>query len=134
MGQLSLTKILLELYIHNSEKILSSNEIIDYIKYITPSESDIPDYFLSLIEKSNKNFKLKKLSIKKLMTQDISLKDYIESKEDRYGDDLEGDYIPDYNELENPIVVFNGKVIDGYSRTATHYHNGDDTIYGYVSI
>jgi hypothetical protein len=134
MGQLSLTKILLELYIHNSEKILSSNEIIDYIKYITPSESDIPDYFLSLIEKSNKNFKLKKLSIKKLMTQDISLKDYIESKEDRYGDDLEGDYIPDYNELENPIVVFNGEVIDGYSRTATHYHNGDDTIYGYVSI
>lgn len=29
---------------------MASDEIINYIKMITPSDSDIPDYFLSLSE------------------------------------------------------------------------------------
>jgi hypothetical protein len=29
--------------------------------------------------------------------------------------------------------VFDGEVVDGYSRVATHVQNGKDQIYGYVS-
>jgi hypothetical protein len=125
---IKLLHILLE-----SEQTMSAEEVCDYIKRITPNESDVPDYFLNLIMKSNKTFVKKKLSVKQLLKQDSDLRNYVESGEERYGDDQEGEYEPHWEELYNPIVVFNGEVVDGYSRVAAHYNADNDTIYGYVA-
>jgi len=116
-----------------SENILSAQEVCNYIEDITPQESDIPDYFIDLIKKSNKNFVKKRLSVNQLLKQDADLRDYVESGEERYGDDSESDYEPSWKELDNPIIVLDTKVVDGYSRVAAHYRNEEDTIYGYVS-
>lgn len=116
-----------------SEDIMTAEEIADYISEITPDSSDVPDYFLTQVLKSEKTFKLQKISIEDLLASDPSLAEYVESGEERYGDEEENEYQPSPNELNNPIVVFDGEVIDGYSRVATHYQNGEDLIYGYVS-
>lgn len=116
-----------------SVNIMTAEEIADYISGITPNSSDVPDFFIKQVLKSEKTFKLQKISIEDLLASDPSLAEYVESGEERYGDEEENEYQPSPNELNNPIVVFNGEVIDGYSRVATHYQNGEDLIYGYVS-
>ena len=45
----------------NEDKTKSAQEIADYITYITPDSSDVPDFFIEKILKSNKTFTLKKL-------------------------------------------------------------------------
>lgn len=117
----------------DSMDIMTAEEIADYISEITPDSSDVPDFFIKQVLKSEKTFKLQKISIEDLLTSDPSLAEYVESGEERYGDEEENEYQPSPNELNNPIVVFDGEVIDGYSRVATHYQNGEDLIYGYVS-
>lgn len=117
----------------HSNDTMTAEEIVNYISKITPNESDVPDYFISQVLKSGKTFKKEKISIEDLLASDPSLAEYVESGEERYGDDSEHNYQPDMDELDYPIVVFDGEVIDGYSRVATHYHNGYDSIYGYVS-
>lgn len=116
-----------------SMDIMTAEEIADYISRITPDSSDVPDFFIKQVLKSEKTFKLQKISIEDLLASDPSLAEYVESGEERYGDEEENEYRPSPNELDNPIVVFDGEVIDGYSRVATHYQNGEDLIYGYVS-
>lgn len=123
---------LLEL-MQDDQDLLSAQEVVDYIKEITPNESDVPDYSISQVLKSDKKFKKELLSINDLLRQDRALKNYVDSGEERYGSDQEGDYEPRWIELNNPIVVFDGEVIDGYSRVAAHVKNGEDQIYGYVS-
>jgi len=125
---IKLFNILLE-----SKEIMSAEEIGDYIERITPHESNIPNYFIKLIKQSNKNFVKKKLSVSQLLKKDRDLRDYVKSGEERYGDDAENEYEPHWEELDNPIVVFNGEVLDGYSRVAAHYKADNDTIYGYVA-
>lgn len=117
----------------DDQGILSAQEVVNYIKEITPNESDVPDYFISQLLKSDKKFKKELLSINDLLVQDRDLKDYVDSGEERYGSDQESDYEPNWIELHNPIVVFDGQVVDGYSRVAAHIQNGEDQIYGYVS-
>ena len=117
----------------DSMNIMTAEEIADYISRITPDSSDVPDFFIKQVLKSEKTFKLQKISIEDLLASDPSLAEYVESGEERYGDEEENEYQPSPNELNNPIVVFDGEVIDGYSRVATHYQNGKDLIYGYVS-
>jgi hypothetical protein len=122
------------------EEFLGENEsytpqdIINYITHITPEESDVPDYFFSLIKKSSKNFIEKRLKIEDLLKADASLRDYVESGEERYGERGESDYEPDPADIDNPIVVFNGEVIDGYNRTAEKHRAGEEFIDAYVSI
>jgi hypothetical protein len=41
--------------------------------------------------------------------------------------------MPPREELFTPIVIFQGEVIDGYSRTATLYREGAEVIDAYVS-
>lgn len=117
----------------SSIETMTAEEIADYISEITPNESDVPDYFIKQVIKSNKLFKKQKLSIEDLLANDPSLAEYVESGEERYGDDSDSEYDPHPRELDNPIVVFDNEVIDGYSRVAAHYQNGEDSIYGYVS-
>lgn len=118
----------------NESEILNYKEIIAYISQITPEESDVPDYFFEQIKKSGKKFELKRVKIQDLLKKDKSLDEYVKSGEIRYGEDGESDYEPYPEDIHQPIVVFNGEVVDGYSRTAEHFRMGEEYIDAYVSI
>mgnify|MGYP000858368499 CR=1 FL=1 len=117
--------------IYESNNILSADEIINYIKIISDNPvTDIPDYYLNLIKKSNSTFKLKRLNIQSILNSDESLKEYVDANENRYEDE---EYEPHWEELDNPIVIYNNKVIDGYNRTSVKYNSGETEILAYVS-
>jgi hypothetical protein len=127
---------LIEIYkqlIKENEYSLTGEEVADYIESITPDESDIPDYFISKIKDSNKNFTRQKLKIQDLIDSDESLAEYIESGDERYGEESDSEYQPNSKDLYNPIVVYKGQVMDGYSRISTLYNGGEEYIYGYVA-
>jgi hypothetical protein len=113
-------------------KTYTAEEIVEYIKRISDNpETDVPDFYLDKIRESEPTFILKHLSIQKILDGDPSLKEYVESGEDRYED---SEYQPHWEELDNPIVIFNGEVIDGYNRTSIKHRSGEETIKAYVSI
>jgi hypothetical protein len=115
-----------------NEQIYTAKEICDYMTEISDTpETDIPDYYMDVIKNANAKFELKTLKIDDLLAQDESLKEYVMSGEDRYED---SDYEPSWEELQNPIVVYKGEVIDGYNRTAVLYRSGEKEIQAYVSI
>jgi hypothetical protein len=111
--------------------VYNAKEVIDYIKDLETPENDVPDYYFGLIKKAKAKFVIKTVNIEELLKNDKSLKEYVDSGEDRYED---SEYPPHEDDLNNPIVIFNGEVIDGYNRTSRHYHNGEKTIQAYVSI
>lgn len=117
----------------NEEDTLSPSEIINYIKLITPNDSDVPDYFFKLIHHSKKNFIKKILNIEDILDKDQDVKNYVESGEERYGEYGESDYKPHYEEIDNPIVIFNDEVIDGYSRLSSLKRMGEKTITAYIA-
>lgn len=115
-----------------NEQIYTAKEISDYMKNISDTpETDIPDYYISLIKKEKTRFEKKMIDIQELLKNDESLKEYVMSGEDRYE---YSDYEPSREELYSPIVIYKGEVIDGYNRTATLYKNGEKEIEAYVSI
>lgn len=123
-------KIRFEEFLNESD-IFTAKDIISYITDLETLENDIPDYYFDLIKKANTKFELKTVNIEDLLRRDASLKEYVDSKEDRYEN---SEYPPHEDDLSNPIVIFNGEVIDGYNRTSKNYHNGEKTIEAYVSI
>lgn len=119
-------------FLEHSSNRLSSEEIIDYIKKVSDNPvTTIPDYFLTLIEREGCDFELRKLRIEDLLESDPDLREYVENDEDRYEEE---DYLPHYSEIDNPIVILNGEVIDGYNRTLVKYQSGEEFIDAYVSI
>ena len=116
-------------------KIWTADEVADYIAEITPFEPDVPKEFLRLVRKSKKNFIMKKVKISDILAniKNDSVKEYVESKSSRYGDNGESSYEPSPDELNDPIVILDGEVIDGYSRLSTHYHNNEQFITALVS-
>lgn len=119
-------------FLEHSSNRLSSEEIIEYIKTVSDNPvTTIPDYFLTLIEREGCEFELRNLSIEDLLESDPDLRKYVEGDEDRY----EGEnYVPHYDEIDNPIVILNGEVMDGYNRTLVKYQSGEEFIDAYVSI
>lgn len=115
-----------------NEQIYTAKEICDYMTEISDTpETDIPDYYMDVINRENAKFELKTLKITDLLANDKSLEEYVMSGEDRYED---SNYEPTWDELQNPIVVYKGEVIDGYNRTGTLYRSGEKEIEAYVSI
>jgi hypothetical protein len=115
---------------------MSSRDIVEYISGITPDDSDVPDFFFKKILQSGKYFIKKRVLIQDLLDNDESLKEYVESDEDRYGSfggNPESELEPNPQDIDLPIVIFDGEVVDGYSRTSTLYHNGEKYIQAYVS-
>ncbi len=115
----------------NENVIFTAKDIISYITELETPENDVPDYYFDLIKKAKAKFELRTINIEDLLKQDLSLKEYVDSKEDRYED---SEYPPHEDELSNPIVIYKDEVIDGYNRTSKNYHNGEKTIEAYVSI
>ena len=122
--------------LNESEDVLSAKDIVNYITDVTPDSSDVPDYFFKQIKASGKKFLKKIVKIEDLLKTDASLKEYIDSGEERYGEnsDSTSDHEPSIEDLNYPIVVFNGEVVDGYNRTAVHHKNGEEYIEAYVSL
>lgn len=119
-------------FLEHSSNRLSSEEIIDYIKKVSDNPvTTIPDHFLTLVESEGRDFELTKLSIEELLESDEDLREYVENDEDRYEEE---DYVPHYSEIDNPIVILNGEVIDGYNRTLVKYQSGEEFIDAYVSL
>jgi glutaredoxin len=119
-------------FLEHSSNRLSSEEIIDYIKTVSDNPvTTIPHHFLTLIEREGRDFELRRLSIENLLESDPDLREYVENDEDRYEEE---DYVPHYSEIDNPIVILNGEVIDGYNRTLVKYQSREEFIDAYVSI
>jgi len=121
----------------NESVILTPNQVARYINDNTPENDNIPHYYLDMIKRSGKKFELKTVKISDLLKSDPSLKEYIvdngESHRYDMNNDDENEHIPDRDDLDLPIVVLNGEVLDGYSRANEHYYNGDDEIRAYVA-
>jgi hypothetical protein len=115
----------------NESDMYTAKDIIAYITDLETPENDVPDYYFYLMKKAKAKFELKTVKIEDLLLHDKSLKEYVDSKEDRYE---HSEYPPLEDDLHNPIVIFDGYVIDGYNRTSKNYHNGEKTIEAYVSI
>ena len=119
-------------FLEHSSNRLSSEEIIDYIKTVSDNPvTTVPDYFLTLVEREGRDFELRKLRIEDLLESDPDLREYVENDADRYEEE---DYVPHYDEIDNPIVILNGEVMDGYNRTLVKYQSGEEFIDAYVSI
>jgi len=105
----------------------SDRYVINHIKSITPDDSDIPDYFINNFIKGRK-FTIEEVNINDLMNTDASFKEYIDSGEERYDQD---DKSP--HSLENELVVVDGEVMDGYSRSSQLLKQGQETTMAYVA-
>ena len=90
---------------NSREEVLSAKDIVNYITDITPDDSDVPDFFFKQIKASGKKFIRQRVKITDLLAADSSLKEYVDSKEERYGDNGDSDYEPDIDDLNYPIVV-----------------------------
>ena len=121
---------------YNQQQYKTAEEMCDYIREITPYEDDVPDYFLNMITTANAKFELKKVNIQDVISNDIDVQDYINSNDDRYenSDEWNDEFVPHWSDLDNPIVIFNNIVLDGYNRLLVKSSNGETEIDAWVSI
>lgn len=117
---------------YNQQLYKTAEEMCDYIREITPYEDDVPDYFLNMITTANAKFELKKVNIEDVISNDTDVQDYINSNDDRYEDADE--FVPHWSDLDNPIVIFNNIVLDGYNRLLVKSSNDEKEIDAWVSI
>jgi hypothetical protein len=116
-----------------NESVMSAKQVTDYIKDLTPEDSDHPDYSIQQIKKSKKKFELKTFKISDIIKMDKYVNDYVKSGEVRYGEGGESTYEPYDDELDQPIVIFDNEVVDGYSRLSTLHQRGAKNIKAWVS-
>ncbi len=114
--------------ISESLRAYSGKEMASYITDITPEESDVPDYFINQLIKTEDRFFLRNLSIGQILSKDDDVKEYVMSDEDRYGDEE-----MDYRDLDLPILIFNDKVFDGYNRLKVKFDSGEEYIMAYTN-
>ena len=104
----------------------TGQEVADHIKYITPEDSDIPDYFIDKYVLPNDGWQNKPIKLKNLL-KDRDFKDYYKSGEERYDEyEVSGD------DLYQELVVYRGQLLDGYSRAARMLRNGEKTAAAFV--
>jgi hypothetical protein len=114
--------------ISESLRAYSGKEMASYITDITPEESDVPDYFINQLIKTEDRFFLRNLSIGQILSKDDDVKEYVMSDEERYGDEE-----IDYRDLDLPIVIFNDEVFDGYNRLKVKFDSGEEYIMAYTN-
>jgi len=104
----------------------TGQEVADHIRYITPDESDVPDYFIDQYVLPNDNWQNKPIKLKNLL-KDRDFKAYYKSGEERYDEyEVAGD------DLYQELVVYKGQLLDGYSRAARMLRNGEKTAAAFV--
>lgn len=109
-----------------------ADEIADYMVRITPNEEDAPDFFVRMIKDAGAEFELKKVRIEDVLEMDPDVEEYVSQGSERY----ENDYDTEHEEgsIDNPIVIFNGMVIDGYNRLLVKSQSGEEEIDAWVSV
>lgn len=105
----------------------SDKYVIDHIKEITPHKEDIPTFFIDKFIKG-RQFNRVEVDINDLVKSDASFKEYIDSGEERYDQDEK-----DPDSLDNELVVVDGEVMDGYSRSAQLLRQGQETTMAFVA-
>lgn len=110
----------------SESKEISGKEVSNYVLEISP-EGSVPYYFIDKYIRPNR-FSLEKVNISDLMKSDPDLKEYINSGNNRYDeyDDI------DPKDIDLPIVVYKGMVLDGYNRCLSKYSMGEDLISAYI--
>lgn len=104
----------------------TGQEVADHIKYITPDDSDIPDFFIDKYILPNDGWQNKPIKLKNLL-KDKDFKTYYKSGEERYDEyEVSGD------DLYQELVVYKGQLLDGYSRAARMLRNGEKTAAAFV--
>jgi hypothetical protein len=111
-----------------NEQTFMGNYVWRHIVNITPYEDDIPWGFKDKIK--NSEFDLdNNFNLESLLVTDPDFKEYFESGDERYGED---DDVGE-SELYNEIVVVDGELLDGYSRSATLLRRGKKTTTAFVA-
>ena len=110
------------------EKLYTGRQVAKFVKDITPSEIDIPHFFIDKHILPNR-FELKPVDLRDLLKTDKDFKEYYDNYSPRYEDNE-----VDSNDLSLPIVVHNGEILDGYSRSAENLIKDDYITKAYVSI
>jgi len=129
--------ILFENYLKTNTQnktIFDGDFVAQYIIEISDDVgNDSPDYFISeYIIPSY--FILKKLKISDLSKNDEDFNEYLIQNDDRY-DYIDGsDEYPHYDNLFNPVVVFNNVVLDGYNRMTILHRLNINEVDAYVNI
>lgn len=110
----------------NEYNTFTGEEVAQHIKDITPEESDIPDYFIDEFIKPNDGWVLKQINLKELLN-DKNFKEYYDSGDERYEDEE-----VNADDLYNDLVVYNGELLDGYSRAAKMIRSGEKVAGAFV--
>jgi 8-oxo-dGTP pyrophosphatase MutT (NUDIX family) len=109
-----------------NEETFMGNHVWDHIVNITPNEDDIPWGFRKKIRNAEFNVD-DNFNLESLLETDPDFREYFESGDDRYGEDD-----VDESDLYHDIVVVDGELLDGYSRTATLLRNGETRTSAFV--
>jgi hypothetical protein len=133
-------------FLEAKQDIIPGTEVAEYMLDISRPGYE-PDYYVGIVMK--RNFVLKEIQLEDLIKNyigtDQGALDYIEDAADhqRYTKDEDGMYIDDdYSYIDmgdediyNPIVIVDGKLLDGYSRVSEHIHRlEEDYIWAYVAV
>jgi hypothetical protein len=111
-----------------STDIRKGSEIWKYVKDITPEKENIPHGFKDKI--SNRKFEyVDRFNLKSLLKTDRDFKAYYDSKENRY----EYDDLP-IRDILQPIVVVDGELLDGYSRSSQLLRNGNGEAEAFIAL
>ena len=116
-----------EEFITEKYNTYTGDEVAHHIEYITPDDSDIPDYFIDKYIRPNDGWVLKAVDLKKLLKTDKDFAEYYKSGEVRYEDDEVNDF-----DLDQELVVYKGTLLDGYSRASAMLRRGDRRAAGYI--
>ena len=112
--------------------VISGANVWNHIVNITPYEDMIPHGFEKLIRPREFKY-VPNYNVKALLKTDPDFKEYYRGgDEDRYEHDDEIEF--DENSLKEPVVVVDGELLDGYSRSSKAIRFGDGTQDAYVAI
>ena len=112
-----------EVYINPNE--VSGEKVTQHVESITPNEEDVPFGFIEKYIKPN-NWVLDVVDLNELLETDPDFKSYFDANERRY---TEEEVMAE--NLTEPLVVFKGEVLDGYSRAAQLIRDGVKTTEAY---
>jgi len=131
MNSLKIKKLIRQMLFENffdQERIFLGKEVNVHIRKITPEEENSPHYFMDDVIKKRK-FKLKEVSLIKLLQSDMDFREYYESGEKRYDQE-------DVNEkdLDYELVIVDNELLDGFNRASTMLRNGKEIANAFVAI
>jgi hypothetical protein len=115
-------------YVFEAAEVRKGSEIWKYVRDITPEKENIPHGFKDKISKRKFEY-VDKFDLRSLLKTDRDFKAYYDSKENRY----EYDDLP-VRDLLQPIVVVDGELLDGYSRSSQLLRSGDGEAEAFVAL